>query len=366
MNVPLVDLKAEHAEIAAEVEAGLARVIERTAFILGEEVSAFEAEFAEFVGVPHCLGVANGTDALELVLRAAGIGHGDEVIVPANTFIATALAVARAGATPVFVDSDPRFHLLAVEQVAARLGPRTRAIVPVHLYGQMAPMEELEAVVAGTSVVLIEDAAQAHGARGRGEHTGRFGLAAGSSFYPSKNLGAYGDGGAVYTRSAELAQRIRALRNYGSDIRYHHPEVGFNSRLDTVQAVVLRAKLKRLAGWNEARRRAAHRYEELLGDVPGVELPQTLPGNEHVWHLYVVRVPKRDAVLERLRKAGVGAAVHYPRPIHLLGAFRHLGYRKGEFPNAEAAAEQVMSLPMFPSITPVQQEYVAEALREAV
>jgi dTDP-4-amino-4,6-dideoxygalactose transaminase len=352
--------------VAEDVERGFARVLERAAFILGEEVAAFERAFARFSGLAHCVAVASGTDALELALRALGVGPGDEVIVPTNSFVATALAVVRAGATPVLVDCDPRFHLIDVAQAVGRIGPRTRAIMPVHLYGQVAPMEELEAAAQGARVALVEDAAQAHGATRHGRAAGSFGRAAGTSFYPGKNLGAYGDGGAVLTASDEVAARIRALRNYGSEVKYHHPELGFNSRLDTLQAVVLSAKLPHLAAWNEARRGAARRYDTLLAGVGGVSLPATLPGNEHVWHLYVVRVPRRDEVLARLAREGIGAGIHYPIPIHLQPAFRHLGHRRGDFPAAEAAADSVLSLPLFPEITAAQQERVVGALARAL
>ena len=365
-RIPLVDLVAQHRTVADEVERGFARVLGRASFILGEEVEAFEEAFARFSGVKHCVAVANGTDALELVLRAAGVGPGDEVVLPANSFIATALAVARAGATPVLVDCDPVFHLIAVEEVARKLTPRTKAILAVHLYGQVAPMEELATLAGPAGILLLEDAAQAHGATRHGRAAGGLGLAAGTSFYPAKNLGAYGDGGAVLTDSDAVARKVRALRNYGSEAKYHHPELGFNSRLDTLQAVVLSVKLPRLPAWNEARRQAARRYDRLLAGIPGVHLPATLPGNEHVWHLYVVRVPRRDAVLGALNAADVGAAVHYPVPIHLQGAFHHLGHRRGDFRAAEAAADEVLSLPLFPEITPEQQERVAAALRRAL
>jgi dTDP-4-amino-4,6-dideoxygalactose transaminase len=364
-RIPLVDLALQHREIATEVERGFAEVCARSAFVLGAEVARFEEEFARFSGVAHCVGVANGTDALELVLRAIDVGPGDEVVVPANTFAATALAVMRAGATPVLVDCDPVHHLIDVEAVRARLGPRVRAVIPVHLYGQMAAMEELGAVAGAAGVHVVEDAAQAHGATRVRTGPGGFGVAAATSFYPGKNLGAYGDGGAVLTSDA-VATRIRALRNYGSDVKYRHPERGFNSRLDTLQAVVLRAKLARLAAWNDARRTAAYRYDELLGGIPGVTLPATLAGNTHVWHLYVVRVPERDRVLARLAAAGIDAGVHYPVPLHLHGAFAGLGHRAGDFPVAEAAAAAVLSLPIFPGITPAQQERVAAALRAAL
>jgi dTDP-4-amino-4,6-dideoxygalactose transaminase len=360
--IPLVDLAAQHREIASEVAAGFAAVIEQTAFVGGSEVAAFEAELAAFLRVGRCVAVANGTDALELALRAAGVGAGDEVIVPVNTFAATALAVVRAGAVPVFVDCDPE-HLL-IEPAKLPVGPRTRAVVPVHLFGQMAPMAALAAAAPGA--VLIEDAAQAHGAAQDGEPVGARSRAAATSFYPGKNLGAYGDGGAVLTSSNDMAERIRALRNYGSDVKYHHPMPGMNSRLDTLQAVVLRAKLTRLAAWNEARRAAARRYDELLADVEQVVRPTTARGNVHVWHLYAIRIPRRDDVLARLAAAGIGAGVHYPVPLHLQGAFADLGHRRGDFPVAERAADALLSLPLYPHITAAQQEEVVVALGKAL
>jgi len=365
-QIPLVDLKAQHQEVAEEVQRGFAQVLEKTAFILGPAVAEFEAGFARFSGVAHCVGVANGTDALELMVRAAGLGPGDEVILPANTFIATALGVVRAGATPVLVDVDPRYHLVDLEDVARKIGPRTRALLPVHLYGQIAPMEGLAKLARERNLLLLEDAAQAQGAKQNGVGAGGFGLAAATSFYPGKNLGAYGDAGAVLTNSPEQNTKLRNLRNYGSDVKYHHPELGFNSRLDTFQAVVLQAKLVRLAGWNEARRQAARRYDELLRGLPGVVLPETLPGNEHIWHLYVVRVPRRDETLKRLNAAGIGAGIHYPIPIHLQGAFKALGQGPGSFPVTEKAAAEILTLPLYPQITPQQQERVADELRKAI
>jgi dTDP-4-amino-4,6-dideoxygalactose transaminase len=365
-NIPLVDLGAQHRQVADEVARGFASVLETTSFILGKEVKQFEEAFATFMGTKHCVAVANGTDALELALRAAGIGPGDEVIVPTNTFIASALAVARAGATPVLVDCDPVHYMLDVEQAAAKVGPKTRAVMPVDLYGQVAPMEAVEALAAKHGLAIIEDAAQAQGAKRKGRGAGTFGVAAGTSFYPGKNLGAYGDGGAVTTSSDEIAAKVRALRNYGSEVKYHHPETGFNSRLDTLQAVVLLAKLKRLAAWNENRRAAARRYDELLAGVAGITLPRTMEGNEHIWHLYVVRVPKRDEVLKRLNADGIGAGIHYPVPVHLQGAFKHLGHRAGDFPVAEKAGGEIISLPMFGEITPEQQERVVDRLKAAL
>jgi dTDP-4-amino-4,6-dideoxygalactose transaminase len=364
--IPLVDLRAQHGEIADEIREGLARVIAHGAFVLGPEVRAFEEAFARFTGVTHCVGVGSGTDALEIALRAAGVGSGDEVIVPANSFVATALAVVRAGAVPVLVDCDPVYHLIDPGRVAERIGARTKAILPVHLYGQMAPMRALGAIAAPRGVLVLEDAAQAHGAMQDRVGAGAAGTAAGTSFYPGKNLGAYGDAGAVLTNDAEIARRARALRNYGSEEKYHHPEIGFNSRLDTLQAVVLQAKLKRLADWNAARRAAAARYDALLVDLPAVTPPKTVPGNVHAWHLYVIRVPRRDEVLRRLAAAGIGAGVHYPTPIHLQGAFRSLGHRRGDFAVTEVAAAEVLSLPLHPHLGPGEQERVIDALRQAL
>jgi dTDP-4-amino-4,6-dideoxygalactose transaminase len=356
----------QHRQIADEVARGFEAVFSNTSFILGGAVEVFEKAYAQFVGAKHCIGVANGTDALELAVRAAGIGPGDEVILPTNTFIATALAVARAGATPVLVDSDPVYHLIDVQQAASKITSRTRALMPVDLYGQVAPMEEIQSLAKKHDLAVIEDAAQAQGASRNGVPAGTFGLAAGTSFYPGKNLGAYGDAGAVTTNSDQIADKIRALRNYGSQIKYHHPETGFNSRLDTLQAVVLSAKLARLSDWNRARRAAAGRYRELLAGMPDVVLPEVAAGNEPVFHLYVVRVPGRDDVLKKLNAEGIGAGIHYPVPIHLQGAFKHLGHQRGAFPVAEKASDEIVSLPMFAEITAEQQERVAAALRRAL
>lgn len=365
-KIPLVDLGAQHRQIVDEVTRGFAAVFSNTSFILGGAVEEFEKAYAKFSGAKHCIGVANGTDALELAVRAAGIGPGDEVIIPTNTFIATALAVARAGATPVLVDADPVYHLMDMADAARKVTSRTRGLMPVDLYGQVAMMEEVDRLAKKHDLVVIEDAAQAQGAARNGVRAGTFGLAAGTSFYPGKNLGAYGDAGAVTTNSDQVAEKIRALRNYGSQIKYHHPEIGFNSRLDTLQAVVLSAKLTRLADWNRARGEAARRYRELLSDLPGVVLPETAPGNDHVFHVYVVRVPRRDDVLKKLNAEGIGAGIHYPVPIHLQGAFKHLGHQRGAFPVAEKASDEILSLPMFAEITAEQQERVATVFRQAL
>jgi dTDP-4-amino-4,6-dideoxygalactose transaminase len=364
--VVLVDLAAQHREVAADVSAGWDSVLSRTAFVGGPEVTAFEAAYAEFTGVQHCIGVANGTDALELALRGTGIGPGDEVVLPANSFVASAEAVARAGATPVLVDVDDDFLLVDPAKVAERLTSRTRAVMPVHLYGQAAPVEACVAAARSVGAVVVEDAAQSQGALRHGRPAGSLGEIAATSFYPGKNLGAYGDAGAVVTDDASLAARVRSLANHGSTSKYLHPDLGFNSRLDTLQAVVLSAKLARLATWNEARRTAARRYDAMLADVDGVRLPATLPGNEHVWHLYVVRVDQRDAVQERLNGNGIGAGVHYPVPIHLQGGFSFLGHRPGDFPVAERAAGEILSLPMHPHLSVSDQERVVDQLVKAV
>lgn len=364
MKVPLVDLGWQHREIASDVDQGLMEVIKETSFIQGPQVAAFETSFASFIGVDHCVGVGSGTDALELVVRALGIGPGDKVIVPANSFIASALAVVRAGARVVLVDCDPDSYLIDVSQVADVLDGSVKAVMPVHLYGQIAPVDLLDPLP--PDVMLIEDAAQSQGATRHGRGSGSFGIAAATSFYPGKNIGAYGDGGAVLTNDGALADQVRKLGNWGSDRKYHHPEVGFNSRLDTVQAVVLSAKLSRLEEWNEARRRSAGFYDSVFADVEEIATPHVLEGNRHIWHVYVVRVPDRDRVLDELHADGVGAGVHYPVPMHFQGALADLGYGPGSFPVTEAAAKEILSLPIYPGITESEQEFVAESLRKAL
>lgn len=366
IEIPLVDLRAQHAPIEDAVRAGFEEILTSASFVKGPAVAAFERDYAAWLGVSHCVGVGNGTDALELALRAVGIGPGDEVIVPANTFIATAEAVVRAGATPVLADVDDRYLLLDPDAAARAAGPGTAALMPVHLYGQLAPMEALGDLARTRGLRIIEDAAQAQGAKRFGTSAGAFGDAAGTSFYPGKNLGAYGDAGAVLTGSGDVARTVRLLADHGSEVRYRHELVGCNSRLDSLQAVVLSAKLAHLDRWNAERRAAADRYTALLGSVGSVRTPETLDGNEHVWHLYVVRVDDRDGVLDRLHAQGIGAGIHYPVPIHLQPAFRHLGHGPGDFPVAEAAAGEILSLPLFPGITAAQQERVVEALEKAI
>jgi dTDP-4-amino-4,6-dideoxygalactose transaminase len=363
--VPLVDLGIQRDRISDEVAEGFARVLAATAFIQGPDVAAFEEEFAAFTGRGFCVGLGNGTDAMEFALRAAGIGSGDGVAVPANTFVASAEAVLRAGGVPVLVDVDDE-HLLIDPAALEDVAGRCRAVLPVHLFGQMAPMAAIREVADRHGLVVVEDAAQAQGARHQGVPIGGWGTAAGTSFYPGKNLGAYGDAGGVVTDDPEVARMVRLLANHGSEVKYQHPVLGFNSRLDTLQAVVLRAKLRRLADWNAERQMAAERYGALLAGVPGVRLPGVAAGNEHVWHLYVVRVADRDAVLAELNAAGVGAGIHYPVPVHHTGAFAESEYRPGDFPVTERAAEEILSLPLYPGITVGQQERVVEVLSAAM
>lgn len=366
--VPFLDLQAQTDAIQQEVRERWDQVLRTSGFVLGPEVERFEREFAAYSGARHAVGVGNGTDALEIAFQAAGIGPGDEVIVPANTFFATAEAVLRCGATLVPADVDDDF-LLDPQDVAERLTARTRAVVAVHLYGQMAPVARLREVV-GPDVLLVEDAAQSQGASRDGHRSGGAGDVAATSFYPGKNLGAFGDGGAVLTSADDVAERARRLRNHGGIGRYEHLEVGTNSRLDALQAAVLSVKLTRLDAWNAHRSAAAARYGALLadafGDVPEVVAPRELPGATHVWHLYVVRTPDREVVSEALTAAGIGHGIHYPAPVHLLPATAHLGLLRGTAPRAEAHADQILSLPMFPGITPDQQEHVVGTLRSAV
>jgi len=361
--VPLVDLLIQHRDIAEEVAHGFAQVMSSGAFVGGPPVASFEAEFAAYSGRSHCVGTANGTDAVELALRAADLAPGDEVIIPANTFVATAEAVCRVGAAPVSVDVSYDTLLIDPTAVEAAITSRTRAVIPVHLFGQLAPMTAIRELAQAHRLVVIEDAAQAQGATQHGAGIGTGTLAAATSFYPGKNLGAYGDAGAVVSDDPLTTARLRRLGNHGSDRKYVHEELGFNSRLDTLQAVVLSAKLRRLDGWNGQRRRAAARYTELLAGT-GVVTPVTGDGNLHVWHLYVVRVPERDQVLVDLQAARVGAAIHYPIPVHRQPAFA--GTAPHGAPVADRAAAGILSLPLFPGITEDQQQRVVDVLLQAI
>lgn len=362
--IPLVDLKAQFAEIRNEVDQAIARVLGRCDFILGEDVAAFEREFAAFSGAPDAVGCASGTDAIHLGLRVLGIGPGDEVIMPATTFVATALGISLVGATPILVDVDPETALIDPARVEAAITPRTRAILPVHLYGQCADMTALGAVAKRRNLTLLEDAAQAHGAKHRGRLAGALGRMGFFSFYPGKNLGACGDGGLITCDNTDLAERLRLLRNWGSRHKYHHEEIGLNSRLDTLQAAVLRVKLTRLEAWNAARRAHARRYDAAFAGIPGVTLTRYDAGA--VYHLYVVRVAERDRVLARLNEAGIGAGIHYPFAVHELNAYRHLGYKPGDFPIAEDWARRCLSLPIYAELPADVPARVAAVLAEVL
>jgi dTDP-4-amino-4,6-dideoxygalactose transaminase len=361
--IPLTDLALMHAPIADEVEQGIAGVMSTGAFVGGPAVGRFEDAFATYSGRAHCVGVANGTDALEIALRAADVTAGDEVIIPANTFIATAEAVVRAGGVPVPVDVTGDTLLIDPERAAEAVTRRTRVLLPVHLFGQQAPMGPLRDLAADHGLVLIEDAAQAQGATQNGQGIGTGAFAAATSFYPGKNLGAYGDAGAIVCDDPDVAARLRRIGNHGCERKYVHAEFGFTSRLDTFQAVVLEAKLRHLAEWNDHRTRAAALYDELLAGSE-VVVPVTAAGNRHVWHLYVVRVRHRETVLGALNAAGIGAAVHYPIPVHRQPAFA--GVARTPLPVTERAGDEILSLPMFPGITPEQQERVVRSLTRAL
>ncbi len=357
-TIPLVDLKAQYAALRTEIDAAIARVIANTSFILGPEVRAFEEAFASYCQARFAVGVSSGTAAIELTLRALGVGPGDEVITTPFTFIATAEAISATGATPVFADIQAATYNLDPATVEAAITPATRALLPVHLYGQPAGMPALAAIAQRHGLGLIEDAAQAHGAAIDGRRVGNLGDAACFSFYPGKNLGAYGDGGAVTTDDEALAARLRKLRDHGRVSKYVHDELGYGHRLDALQAALLGAKLPHLDEANAARRRLATRYHELLVDAD-LALPVVPKGVNPVWHLYVVRTPRRDDLLASLKAQGIEAGVHYPLPLHLQPAYRGQGLGTGSFPVAEAAAQQVLSLPLFPEMTEEQQERVA-------
>lgn len=363
MRTPFLDLRPAYEELREELDAAYRRVVASGRYVLEREIEGFEHEFATYCGARHCIGVGNGLDALHLVLRACDIHEGDEVIVPATTFIATWLAVSYAGATPVPVDCDPHTQNLDPARVADAVGPRTRAIIPVHLFGQPADLDPILEVGRRHGLRVIEDAAQAHGARYKGKRVGDLGDAAAFSFYPAKNLGALGDAGAVVTDNGDLAARVRALRNYGSKEKYRHEVQGFNSRLDALQAAVLRVKLGHLDAWNHRRRAVARRYLTELAALSGLELPLAPEWSEPVWHLFVVRHKSRDELRGWLRAEGVETLLHYPRPPHLSGAYRHRGWKEGAFPVAEAFARTCLSLPIGPHLLDAQVDHVIASLK---
>jgi dTDP-4-amino-4,6-dideoxygalactose transaminase len=364
MNVPTLDLKPAYHELRAELDAAYRRVMESGWVLLGQELEGFEAEYASSVGVKHCIGVANGLEAMQLVLMARGIGAGDEVIVPSHGYIATYLAVTHAGARPVPCEPDPATYNLDSKNLAALITSKTKAILPIHLYGQPADMEAINVVAAQHSLFVLEDAAQSHGARYRGKEAGSLGHAAGVSFYPSKNLGALADGGAVTTNDDALADKVRHLRNYGSKVRYQNEYLGLNSRLGELQAAFLRAKLPKLAEWNRRRLALAHRYREQLKGVGDLVLPTVPAWAEPVWHLFVIRTARRDALQAHLTSRGVGTQVHYPTPPHLSNAYRGAGWKRGDFPLAEKLAGEVLSLPIGPHHTSEQIDYVCAMIAD--
>jgi dTDP-4-amino-4,6-dideoxygalactose transaminase len=359
--IPFLDLKAQYASIKPEIDAAVLRTLESAQFILGPEVEGFEREFAKYSGAAHGVGLNSGTSALHLALLAAGVGAGDEVITVPFTFIASVSAITYVGARPIFVDIDPRSFTMDPAQIEKAITPRTRAIVPVHLYGQMADMDPIMEIARRRGLMVIEDAAQAHGAEYKDRRAGSIGDLACFSFYPGKNLGAYGEGGLVTTNNAEHAKTIRMLRDWGQGHKYHHVLKGFNYRMEGLQGAILRVKLRHLEEWTEARRRHAATYNQLLADCD-LQLPPAMPYARHVYHVYAVRVHERDACQEMLNKKGIQTGIHYPIPVHLQECFADLGHRTGDFPHSELAANQVLSLPMYPELTQEQLTGVSTAL----
>ncbi len=361
MKVPYFDLQAQIRALRPELDAAIARTLDQCSFCLGPDVTAFERDFAQFCGAAHAVGFNSGTSALHVALRVLDIGPGDEIITTPFTFVATSWAISYVGAKPVYVDIDDATCQLDPAKVERAITPRTKAIMPVHLYGQTCDLAPLAALAKKHGLHLVEDAAQAHGARYRGQPVGTFGVATGFSFYPGKNLGACGEAGALVMADAALAERARALREHGSRTRYYHDEIGYNYRMEGIQGAVLGVKLKHLAMWTAARRRIAHRYTELLRDTP-LKLQAELPQTDGVWHLYVVRHPRRDELRAHLEKQGVGTGLHYPVPLHLQKCYESLGHREGSFPAAEAAARECLSLPIYPELTDAQVAHVAEQI----
>ncbi len=366
MKVPFIDFSEQYSSIKDEITKGLNEVFETGSFILGPREKAFEAEFAAYCGVKYAVGVNSGTDALYLALSALGVGPSDEVILPSFTFIATALCVSYTGARPVFVDVEEETLNIDPIKFKEAITSRTKAVIPVHLYGQPANMDEIVAIARDSGIAVIEDAAQAHGAEYKGKKVGSLGDIACFSFYPTKSLGAFGDGGIVVTDSDEIAERLRMLRDYGRKGRYEHKIKGYNSRLDTVQAVILSAKLKYLDEWNKMRNDNAAYYCELLRDVEGVRCSIIKENRTHVFQTFAVRLQDRDVVLDAMKQKGIGVLIHYPIPLHLQEAYADLGYKKGDFPVSEMLASEVLSLPMFPHMKKEQIEYVCSSLKDIV
>ena len=360
-RVPYLDLQTQYSAIRSEVLTALEEICESTSFVQGPTTLEFEAKFAEYCGVDHCVSLNSGTSALHLALRCLDLGPGDEVITVSMTFIATAWAISYTGATPVFVDIDPVRRTLNPDALEAAITPRTKAIIPVHLYGMPADMDRIVAIAERHGLPVIEDAAQAHGAKYQGKRVGQFGQIACFSFYPGKNLGAYGEGGALITNDAAIAQRTRSLRDHAQTERYLHDEIGYNYRMDSFQGAVLKIKLKHLDAWNRARMECARDYTDLLKDS-SFKLPAHLSDSECVWHCYVIETPERDRVRSALQDLGIQTAVHYPLPVHLQKAYAHLGYKSGDLPVTEALCERCLSLPIYPELSKEKISRVASAL----
>lgn len=363
-KVPFLDMKAQYEELKTEFNLGYQRVMDSGWYILSDEVQSFEKEFAEYLGVKHCVGVGNGLEALQLILMGYGIGAGDEVVVPANTYIASWLSVSYVGATPVPVEPNPKTYNIDPDRIAQSITKRTKAIMPVHLYGQPAEMDAIGKIAEQHGLYVVEDAAQAHGVRYLNRMAGNLGSAAAFSFYPTKNLGAFGDAGAVTTNDDQLADRVRVLRNYGSRKKYYNEIKGHNSRLDSLQAAFLRVKLKHLDEWNQRRDRIARYYLEQLENLPGLGLPQIAPYASHSWHLFVVTHRERNRLMLFLEQRGIGTLIHYPVPPHLSEAYANLGYKAGDFPLTEALADSVLSLPIGPHLSLEDARSVVEHIRE--
>jgi len=361
--VPYLDLRAQLKPLRAEIDAAIARTLDNCSFCLGPDVAQFEKDFAAFCGAQHALGFNSGTSALHVAMLLLGVGPGDEVITTPYTFIATSWAISYCGAKPVYVDIDGATFNLDPKLIEKAITPRTKAVLPVHLYGQPFDVDAVATVCKKHNLPFVEDAAQAHGAKYKGKSIGTFGAVSCFSFYPAKNLGACGEGGALVTNDAKLAARAKSLREHGSTVRYHHDEVGYNYRLEGIQGAVLGVKLKHLAHWTRERQRVAARYAELLKDTP-LQLPTVTAGNESAWHLYTVRSSRRDELKKHLDANGIGNAVHYPMPLHLQKVYASLGYQPGDFPVAEKASREVLSLPMFPELTDAQIQRVADVVKE--
>jgi dTDP-4-amino-4,6-dideoxygalactose transaminase len=363
MNIPFVDLKAQYRSIKKDIDSAIKNVITETAFIGGKYVNKFKNEFAELYGVKHCVPVANGTDAIYIIFKMLGIGEGDEVITVGNSWISTSETITQAGATPVFVDVDEYFTI-DVTKIEGKITSKTKAIIPVHLYGQMADIEAIEALCKKHNIHLIEDCAQSHFSEFNGVRAGLRGIASTFSFFPGKNLGAYGDAGAIITNDDALAEKMRMFANHGALIKHTHIIEGINSRLDGLQAAILSAKLPYIINWTEKRVQAAQHYDKILRGVAQIELPKVKSNSKHSFHLYVIKAEKRDELAVYLKENGIETAIHYPTPLPFMPAYQYLGYQKKDFPNLEANQSKILSIPIFPEITKKQQNFIAQKIKE--